>query len=197
MERVADDVAIVSLLACFLAFSLQYVVLQESEQAVWYPYLGSWLLSLAFEPAITALSMSTARFDGPPHFEFTEYVIVSLRYLVLLCMVGTYCARWYASRTPPPSSDEERQSLLHPASADGSSSGDSEASYGSTLQGDQTQTVSPEYPWEERERKARERMEKKLLEEGNWLTYVKRFRVSSIEMGPLPATTARLTRIRR
>lgn len=182
-----DDNLIVSLLACFLVFSLQNVSLRDAEEEVWYPYVGSWLLALALEPALAALSFLTGRIKGPAHFNVVWIVVLAVRYVVLVSMVSLYFAQRYASRAPP-SSDEERQSLLPRANStdrlgSSGSSENSENSYGSTLeegqegQEGQEQTGTPEYPWEERERKAREQMEKRLLEQGNWLTYVKRFKV--------------------
>jgi hypothetical protein len=119
-----------------------------------------------------------------------------IRELTFLILLGNHAAQRWASRSPlAAKSDEERQPLLARTDAAtrlGSSDGSehSAASYGSTLQdedGEETQDEerqgeAPEYPWEERERKAREQMEKKLLEEGNWLTYVKRFRVRNTRL---------------
>jgi ABC transporter transmembrane region/ABC transporter len=172
-----DDNVAIGLISCFLVFALQYASFKESDQPVCYPYYASWLLALTFEPAVATLAILTNQFKNPPYLERTVIAISALRYLLLILLTGYYFAHQFTSRASP-SSDEERQSLL-PEVATACRRG-SQGSYGSTLQEEgveQEQNESLEYPWEERERKAREQMEKKLLEEGNWLTYVKRFKV--------------------
>jgi hypothetical protein len=177
-EIAGTDDAVINILACVLVFGIQYASLLDSEHPVWHPYYGSWLLALVFEPLIAVLSFMTGQFKGISYFDVASICIIALRILLLVTTLGTYFAR-YAASFHSASSDKERQPLLPTATAGrlGSSGGQPGASYGSTSQAQQNQNESPEYIWEERERKAREKMEKRLQEEGNWLTYAKRFLV--------------------
>jgi hypothetical protein len=183
-QWIGDDDAVIGLLSCILVFGVQFACLVEAEHPVWYPHYGCWILALVFEPIIETL----CTLQEPPQrtsMSIVHLAFFALRYLLFLAIGAVYLVKRQGTKQKS-ASDEERQSLLpkhttarRRGSASGASATSETSGYGSTIQNDQNETESdrPEYPWEQREREAREHMEKRLQEEGNWLTYAKGFMV--------------------
>lgn len=175
-EWIGQEHEIIGLLSCVLVFGTQLAFLSDTEHPVWTPYWGSWLISLAFEPMIAVPDLIFRRSTVFEHCRVGHLVFAALRYYLLLTIVSVYVVqRIRASQEE--ASDEERQSLLGQddpksrLSSSGTGSQSSGSGYGTT--------DPPESHWAERQRKAQEEMEKRLQEEGNWLTYIKGFTVSA------------------
>ncbi|KAF6808015.1 ABC transporter [Colletotrichum musicola] len=173
-EWVGQEHEVIGLLSCVLVFGTQLAFLSDTEHPVWTPYWGSWVISLALEPVIAVPDLILRHSITFEYCRIGHLVFAGLRYYLLLTIVSIYVVqRIRASQEE--ASDEERQSLLaqdDPKSrlnSSGSGSQSSSSGYGSTSQ--------PESYWEERQRKAQEEMEKRLQEEGNWLTYIKGFTI--------------------
>ncbi|KAK5663679.1 hypothetical protein OQA88_4110 [Cercophora sp. LCS_1] len=189
-----EEDVIISLLSCILVFGVEFVGLSENPKPVWHPYIGSIGLALVFEPVIQCLSLFP-RSSGPfGVVEFFDISTVSIRYLALILAVAFYMeGSWSAKKEN--GTDSERQGLLESNSQDSATdankidqaSGEQQQNgYGATTNGstDTTKNAAktqssdkPESPWERRQREAKEQMEKRLKEKGNWLTYVKSFLV--------------------
>ncbi|KAM4067023.1 ABC transporter [Hirsutella rhossiliensis] len=127
--------------------------LSEPNRSIGYPLYGSWLLALAFEVAIT--TFAAVKVDSPWHarYEIAETSFAAAR-CVLLLLLGAASWRALSARRAPAASDEEHQSLLPKSSGH-----------------------AGEYNWERREREARQVMEKRLKEGGNWFQYSKGFMI--------------------
>lgn len=191
----------ISFLSCVLVFGLQLATLSDAEKVVWYPYIGPYLLALIFEPALEIITLS-ARAPGPfTVSETAQLCVVVSRYLAITLLVATYFSSRDAAK-PNETVDSEQQPLIpknnngtpaealddsegYGSTAENSSSSSSTAAEGvdssssSTTAKNDTNTESDsESPWERRERKAHEEMEKRLKENGNWFEYAKRFLVS-------------------
>jgi len=154
--------------------------LLESADPVWYPYYGSWLVVLVGEILLTTLSVI---YHGPTNtIASIQLGVVAFRMCLLLSVLvvlfGGKCIRARYNQ-----GDEENQPLLvSPHLHD--SSEDSNTTRGSTQYG----SFSPggyrvgntdwEAKQEEREMKARKRVEDRLRDNGNWWTYAKGFSVS-------------------
>ncbi|KAF3801024.1 Heavy metal tolerance protein [Colletotrichum gloeosporioides] len=173
-EWIGQEHEVIGLLSCVLVFGTQLAFLSDTEHPVWTPYWGSWIISIVLEPFIAVPDLILRHSITFEYCRIGHLVFSGLRYYLLLTIFSIYVVqRIRASQED--ATDEERQSLLaqdDPKSrlnSSGSGSQSSGSGYGSTSQ--------PESYWEERQRKAQEEMEKRLQEEGNWLTYIKGFTI--------------------
>ncbi|KAK1585703.1 ABC transporter [Colletotrichum navitas] len=173
-EWIGQEHEVIGLLSCVLVFGTQLAFLSDTAHPVWTPYWGSWLISLALEPMITVPDLILRRSSTFEHCRIGHFVFAGLRYYLLLTICSVYVVqRIRASQEE--ASDEERQSLIGQddpksrLSSSGNGNQSSSSTYGTN--------DPPESVWAERQRKAQEEMEKRLQEEGNWLTYIKGFTI--------------------
>lgn len=164
------DYQVVGILSCLLVFGIQLSCLSGADNhRVSVAFHGSWLLALAFEALIAARIASVGI---PVSYHMAEAALAASR-SVLMLLLGAPC--WFAlfTRRSPPAPDEERDPLL-PKPLDAAN----EAGYGAaSSESDQTSANAAEYNWERREREARQVMEKRLKEGGNWFEYSKGFMI--------------------
>jgi len=190
--------AIISALSCVLVFGIQLAIVSDDEKPVWYPFIGSYILALVFEPALQIIAGLARGSDGWNTFGFVEVSTVAVRYVATVGIVGCYFT-WNNSKQSESGDDAEQQPLLQKNGSPTTNSEDSEntegSNYGSasgeSTNAGETNGDNIESPWEKRQREAREKMEKTLKEHGNWFTYVKRFTVSfppgpQISLGHMP-----------
>ncbi|KAL6910229.1 half-sized ABC transporter [Trichoderma evansii] len=170
---------LINYLSCILVFGNLFIQLIESETVVWYPFRGSWSFAWCFELSIAVLTAFHLKRIVLSRFDVLHIVFLSLRLVSLSTLVvWTGLGLW--SRAPP-ALDEERQSLLSTSNGDQSetqtNSGKlkNNSNYGSTTQSESASNSNTETPWQSRQREAREIMEKRLEEGGNWFEYVKGF----------------------
>lgn len=179
---------VINYLSCTLVFGILLIQLVESETVVWYPFRGSWFLALFFELFIAILTFVHLRQATFSLYDILHTACLGLRLASLVTLVvWTVLGLW--TKATPEVLDQERQSLLpkpdsdEPESQATAGKPPNSPSYGSTTQSgddDDDDTASenaPEYSWERREREARESMEKRLEEGGNWFEYAKGFTV--------------------
>lgn len=184
----ADQDTIISLLSCALAFGVVFAGLSGAEHPVWYPYMGSFVVALVFEPLVETLSL-VARPPGLlTSVEALDISIVAARYLSVALALAFYLEGNRSSRREK-GTDSERQSLLQTnghagdaSDADDQTDGNRQSSYGATSggsadSGQSSESDSDDNPYERRQRQASEKMEKRLKEKGNWVTYAKSFMV--------------------
>lgn len=192
--------AVVGWLSCFMVYGVQAASLVKTEHPVWYPFYGAWLLAISCELALGILCFTRGGvfLSGLP--SVAHLGLCGLRAFLLLFIAVIYFSQRDRD-TATHSSDEERQSLLNPngsaqhpeLSGNGSTTAPQNRSqdYGSTQGSDATSKKRRgELPYERREREGRERLEKRLQEEGNWFTYVRKFLVSPVKSEQLNANTA-------
>ncbi|RFU73506.1 heavy metal tolerance [Trichoderma arundinaceum] len=173
--------AVINYLSCTLVFGILFIQLVEAETVVWYPFRGSWFLALFFELLIAILTAVNLSQEILSLYDTLHLALLSLRLASLVILVLWTClGLWTGGGSSV--LDQERQSLLpkpdgdQPESqADSGKSADNTTGYGSTTQSETTSNSAPEYSWERREREARESMEKRLEEGGNWFEYAKGF----------------------
>ncbi|KAL6808883.1 hypothetical protein GGI42DRAFT_365834 [Trichoderma sp. SZMC 28013] len=167
---------VINYLSCILVFGILCIQLIESDTVVWFPFRGSWFIALLFELAIAILTAVNSRQANLNPYDILHIAFFCLRLASLVILVAWTCfALWTNSN--PSLFDEETQPLLPPngeqpdaQAATGEPANSS--SYGSTTQSDAEETV-----WERRDREAREEMEKRLQEGGNWVEYIKGFKI--------------------
>lgn len=166
-------------LASVIVWFILIASLLDSAYPVWYPYYGSWLVALVVEIVLITLSvvdsMPTTTIDS------VDLGLAAARVgLLISLLLFLFGRRITAGRYNQ--GDEENQPLLAPSHVQGSSE-DSGVTQGSTQYGsistDGSGAGKPD--WEtrakERERKARQRVEDRLRDDGNWWTYAKGFSV--------------------
>ncbi|KAI1073641.1 hypothetical protein F5B20DRAFT_497752 [Whalleya microplaca] len=185
----------IGLLSCILVFGIEQNSLVNGSGTVWYPFYGSWLLALAFEPINAVLLFISAQqsthtvlqpspiFDESPLFLRLDASIIIIRCVSALSAILVYFL-WRKSDGPV-EDDEERAPLVpkpNLRSSDDERSGDS--GYGTNSDATNTGTTNtetansprdPESPWERQQRIAQEQMEKRLKNEGSWIAYLKGF----------------------
>ncbi|PHH92202.1 hypothetical protein CDD83_8491 [Cordyceps sp. RAO-2017] len=187
------DYQVVGGLSCFLIFGIQLSWLSNADCQPGFPFHGSWLLALLFEAVIGLHAALAARPTRSARYEIAEASLAALRCLLLLLMSAPSCLRLCA-RPPPPASDDERQSLLpKPGEDPEARAGSDGAAYGATAaDADQSAANAAEYNWERREREARQAMEKRLKEGGNWFEYSKGFMILFPHVWPVGNYTLQL-----
>lgn len=171
---------VINYLSCTLVFGILFIQLRESDTVVWYPFRGSWFIALFFEATIAALTVLHSSQTVQTTYTMLNMAVVCLRLVSLLTLaVWTCLGIWTKARAP--ATDQERQLLLPKPDGEqpdtGATAGKpaNSTTYGSTTQSESAS--NPEYIWERRDREARESMEKRLEEVGNWWEYAKGFAV--------------------
>ncbi|KAF5596382.1 vacuolar membrane HMT1 [Fusarium pseudocircinatum] len=169
-----EDHIIIGHLACVLAFGIQLSRCLDIDEGPFYPFIGSWLLGLFFDIAITVLSAILGLFSPFDVFGILTSVSISIRCLTFISLTILFTVGFSAKLT----SDEEQEPLLPKITTTSPNSPTSqESGYGSTLQAEEEEEEAPEYSWERREREAKEAMKKRLEEGGNWFEYAKGFKI--------------------
>lgn len=164
----AEEYVIIGRLSCFLVFGIQLSRLLDTERPSAVPLWGSVLLALIFEVTIAVWSTLTASAKFTGFFALSDLILSILRCTILTVLASCAIVTWW---TASKASAEETESLLPKT--------DNPTSYGAT-QGNDDENNEIEYSWQRRRREARESMEKRLRQNGNWFQYVKGFMVSSL-----------------
>ncbi|KAG5758532.1 hypothetical protein H9Q72_013333 [Fusarium xylarioides] len=161
-----EDHIIIGHLACILAFGIQLSRCLDTDEGPFYPFIGSWLLGLSFDIAITVLTAILGLFSPFDVFSILASVSISIRCLSFISLASLFAVAFSAKLT----SDEEQEPLLpKTTTASPDSPTSQESGYGSTLRAEEEEEEeAPEYSWERREREAKEAMKKRLEEGGNW-----------------------------
>ncbi|KAK3394487.1 hypothetical protein B0H63DRAFT_47383 [Podospora didyma] len=202
-EVPSEQDTIISLLSCILVFGVELAGLTaDSSNLVWHPYIGSFVMALVFEPILETLSILGRSPELLAFSELFDISTVAARYFAFIMALGFYSEGiWSAKREK--GNDSERQSLLKmngeanvEASETSATQTEGQSGYGSTTSGTSTSENATsensssdnstsetsnakkvESPWERRQRKASEQMEKRLREKGNYIKYAKSFLV--------------------
>ena len=186
----AEQDVIIGLLSCVLVFGVQFAGLVHSKAPVWYPFIGSFLMALLFEPLIAALAFLARPSSTLNYADIISISIIAARYLAITLAVAAHIQATYSSRGEK-GTDAERQGLLKASNRSSTTEvnadqddENSTTGYGSTTTTPTNESSTPsndrvESPYERRQRQAAELMEKRLKEKGNWFTYIKSFMVCS------------------
>lgn len=168
------------LLCSTIVWGVQVLILIESEFPVWYPYYINWAIAILVEGILILISnlYSTSK-------DLFNIAAISLQVLRLVTLILLPCTflRLRNRKEKYENDDEERQSLLRKKLAPKPGSDDSAESsngYGSTDNGsdDQESERGEEDSYLKRQREAKEKIAKRLKNDGNWWTYAKGFSVS-------------------
>lgn len=167
----------VSLLACAMVYGLEFIVLHDTANPVWTPFIGTFAIALIVEPLLVVFSLSSHP-EKPPKYAKALDVLVSAIRLAFLVLGLVVYFTWKRHDGPEHGTDSEHQSLLRKRT-DGNSEDTLVTAYGSTDAESHEATKSsnkdPESEWERSQREAEEQVDKRLQESGNWLVYAKGF----------------------
>ncbi|KAI1100232.1 hypothetical protein F4804DRAFT_348717 [Jackrogersella minutella] len=183
---------IIGLLSCILIFGIEQNSLGNDSGTVWYPFYGSWIIALALEPVNATLLFIVARdplattpisFDNLPLFLQLDASIVIIRCVIALAAILSYFL-WRESGIDI-DEDEERAPLIpKPAQRLNGTDASADSGYGTNSEGTNTDATNTETansprdvesPWERQQRISREKIEKRLQNEGSWIAYAKGF----------------------
>jgi hypothetical protein len=182
-EFLTDFFFQVYLIASAIVFGVEALVLTDSKFPVWWPYYGTWFFGLIAE--LCFLVIPNVFHPPESYFEYIKIAEKSLRICVFVILSMLY----FSVRNRADSCqdfDAERQALLgkklDPKSGSEASTLNGKG-YGTTTDtsaksSDTTSETGSEDSWIARQRKAKEAIEKRLKQEGNWFTYAKGFSVS-------------------
>ncbi|KAI1799713.1 hypothetical protein F4811DRAFT_567807 [Daldinia bambusicola] len=183
---------VIGLLSCILIFGIQQNSLGDGSDTVWYPFFGSWLIALAFEPFNAALLFTAASEpiittpitgDNSATFLRLDASIVIARSILALAALLAYFV-WREDGVDE-DDDEERAPLLpKPGQRANGVDTSADSGYGTNSEGTNTEATNTEAansprdvesPWERQQRISREKIEKRLKNEGSWIAYAKGF----------------------
>ncbi|AEO70031.1 uncharacterized protein THITE_2120869 [Thermothielavioides terrestris NRRL 8126] len=188
----AEQDTVIGLMSSALVFGVVLAGLSDTANPVWYPYMGCFGVALVLEPVVASLSFMVRPNEPLDVVGFFDISLVATRYLAVILALACYFEGNRSSRLEK-GTDSERQSLLkangnghshasHDSDSDDQSAATQQDGYGgtsdaSTDSNQSSDTDDDENPYERRQRQASEKMEKRLKEKGNWLTYAKSFLV--------------------
>lgn len=165
---------VVYLLSSAIVFFVEILALLDTEAPVWYPYLGTWIIALLSDGLVIYLRS----YSGDKHTrDVFAYLILVARAMRVSCMlalpVSYFVMRNSKGKGDIP--DAESQALLDESSVI------PDSGYGTTehseCDSDSDSSSASDSPYIERRRKALEKVKKRLEEGGNWLTYLKGFKI--------------------
>ncbi|MCJ1473824.1 hypothetical protein MMC13_002476 [Lambiella insularis] len=167
-------------LASLLVWFVLTATLLTSESYLWYPYCGSWLITLFSEILVVSLNLS--HFHPSSRHQYAQIALGALRMILLVCLPALTLF-YLRPKNSEPHNDEESVSLLKHAQEISPESQKSAGSYGSTATCVTTGTISTTAEGADRlaqeedkkDREGRQRVQKRLKETGNWWAYAKSY----------------------
>lgn len=174
------------LLSSVLVWLIMILLLTGAKYPVWYPYYGSWSITISVEILLILLGHPA----GHPRsiFGFLALSLQLGRLILLVTLFGIYLLPRIGQQGHR-SNDEERQALFRKKS-DSKCSDSTEdhakvdIDYGTTAiaaeceESDVASDVGSEDSWIAGRKKASKRAAERLKNDGNWWTYAKGFSVS-------------------
>jgi energy-converting hydrogenase Eha subunit A len=144
------------LLTSIVVWGFLELAIVDTQKPVWYPYYGSWLISVIAETCLLSLSISANA--APNNFEIGRFGIQGLRMLMFAAVpLGVWAVR-----------DKDMDMEGH----------ESERLLGAEPVQPSAYGTAPEDNSVREARAVHARMMKKIEESGSWWTYVKSFSVS-------------------
>ncbi|KAI1453475.1 hypothetical protein F4805DRAFT_470067 [Annulohypoxylon moriforme] len=184
---------IIGLLSCILTFGIEQNSLGIDSGVVWYPFYGSWIIASVLEPVNAALLFIVAQnpitttpittFDTSSIFLHLDAAIAIIRCVLISSALLAYFL-WRESEADV-DEDEERAPLIpKPDQRSNDTNNSTDSGYGTNSDATNTEATNTETanspsdvesPWERQQRISQEKIEKRLKNEGNWISYAKGF----------------------
>ncbi|KAI9724419.1 MAG: hypothetical protein M1812_000487 [Candelaria pacifica] len=150
-------------LASALVWGIQLLALADTEKPVWYPYYGSWLITLIME--LTLLVLHSVARPQQTTYEIIHIVIQGLRICLLVLLPCSLFGPNLIRSNQSSGNDEESQALLPASSEDRENV--KASGYG---------TADSKGKPDAKEEK-RKRLQERLEKDGNWWNYMKSFSI--------------------
>lgn len=170
-----------------LVWAIPVLILLDTKFPVWYPYYGVWFIAVVSEILLFILLIITSRTYGA--FELISLSIQCLRICAILALLSIYL-KLRTSKESYSNEDAERQALIHKTLAPeqsratnttDSGNGNGYGAIANTKTTDGTSKSDDSDDSDDaffiRSNKAKQRVLKRLENDGNWWTYVKGFSV--------------------
>ncbi|KAG5929673.1 hypothetical protein E4U42_005105 [Claviceps africana] len=167
---------VVGSLSCLLIFGIQLCWLFGTVDVVWYPYQAAWALAFVFEAVLGTCAIVRAQSLWLRRYGVVELALTLSRCMILLILTSLPYIQTCIGAIRR-ESDVEHQPLLADAV------NVNESGYGSATENEAASDEQPEFSWERRKREAKEVMEKRLREGGNWFTYANGFMLRAAAVG--------------
>ncbi|KAG6072079.1 hypothetical protein E4U16_005656 [Claviceps sp. LM84 group G4] len=168
--------AVVGSLSCLLVFGIQLCWLSGTVDIVWYPYQATWAVAFVFEAVLGTWLIMITKSSWLHRYSVVEFALIVSRCTILLILtLLPYIQPCIGAIRREP--DAEHQPLL----ANGVD--DHATVYGSNSEAEVSSDEPQEFSWERRKREAKEVMEKRLREGGNWFAYAKGFMLRAAAVG--------------
>lgn len=155
-------------LSSMVMWMILTISLLGSPRPVWYPYFGSWIIAVVAE--IVLIILCSVNSFSPDPFSLCQVTVQVMRLSVLTVLPTLLILE---GRTKESGTDEESASLLGKDKTANPLSND--------ITYDSIPTTSPDEDLEaEDDKKVKEesaKFEKHLMENGNWVTYLRRFAI--------------------
>ncbi|KAL9610440.1 MAG: hypothetical protein Q9167_004865 [Letrouitia subvulpina] len=178
--QVASVASNVHSISSVLLWFILFASLAKARNVIWYPFYGSWLLTIIFETALLGLSISRRSTSN----RYTEALIAS-QSLRLAALLFILLSSWSPiHKVKHSKSDEESASLLRHDTLQPSAEnvGSTLANgYGSMVMGSEADSTAEEDSSDAEDTARKEQKErskilrKRLKEDGNWLNYIRGF----------------------
>ena len=158
-----------------LVWLVMFAACWGNESHQWYPYYGTWILTMVCDLVIIGLS-GLAYLSNDP-LRWAQVALHSLRILLTVFLLPVYLfLKSYKEQR-----DEEASPLLQPEDGVSKSQPAPKTGYGSTISDESAFAPDNEDEATKEERELKEKMDRlkeRLKKEGNWFTYIKGFSVS-------------------
>jgi len=168
-----------------LVWGIPVLILLDTKFPVWYPYYGVWFIAAVSEIILFILPNITSRTYGV--FELISLSIQCLRISAILALLCIYLGL-RTSKESYGDGDAERQALIRktlaPKQSRADNIADSGNGYGAVSNTETIDATSKSDDFDDSDdeffrgsNKAKERVQRRLENDGNWWTYVKGFSV--------------------
>lgn len=139
-EWLGNQDVMIGHLSSILVFGLQLAMLSDETDFVWFPYIGSYVLSLGFELVLLVGSLSVRTSGHISGTKIAQLTIAAARYVAMVFVVAVFS--WTNSDVvPDPGIDAERQPLLSTDSTPAGALEEGEGSQAPTAYGSTTTTT--------------------------------------------------------
>lgn len=165
----------VYLLASSLLWAALLTGLLPIRPRIWYPFIGAWFFGFVVDGALLVLAEVD---EDKSTYDWAQTTIHSFRVLCLLTLIGSAAAFVVSDRCAA-ISDEDTEPLLGPDVADPAKNGSQSQAYGSAASSEDfdSDAGSDFEDDSERVKELKKQQQQRLEERGNWLAYLKDFRV--------------------
>ncbi|KAL8661793.1 MAG: hypothetical protein Q9202_005290 [Teloschistes flavicans] len=179
--RLSSAAANINALSNSILWSTLTLLLYRTKRPAWYPYIGSWLITLVLE--LTTFALFTTQHAVSEAKDYALVAVQASRFAAFTVLLATHATTRIRSEWL--SQDEESTSLLHhqdPSAKLSSSTTGSKGDYGSLkiiaedASSDEEESDS-DGPSDQALKKGKKTLNDRLRKDGDWFTYLRGFAI--------------------